>query len=203
MKRFYNNTLGANTLKTTVMGAGIGGMMGTMGYKEDKDDGSFGRSRLGGMATGMLAGAGAGLATGLAFKPIKGVPKAPKPQAPNPVPDKVAEYMDVIYGEAMEKKAANPITTIARGATDAYEDFKKLDEVTRVAIGSSIGGTIGVLTGLQQQKGKNDKKFLAKAKDVGKAGFEGALMGAAVTGMIGYKPGDIKRDIQEIFKQGR
>jgi hypothetical protein len=204
LKRFYNNTLGANTLKTTVMGAGIGGAAGAMSYKEDQDDGSFGKSRLGAMATGALAGGGAGLAAGMAFKPIKGVPPAPVGSSSAPVgpsTEKIGQFRDLVLDVAMEKKAASIPKTVARGAVNAVSDFKKLDEVYRVAIGSGIGGTIGVISKLQSQKGK-DLTTSEKLKTIAKAGFDGAMIGGAVGGLVGFKPGQFKKDMSNFLTEG-
>jgi hypothetical protein len=171
LTKAYNSFAG-KPIKNAVVGAGIGGMMTAGKYKPEEDDGTFAKSRFGSLASGMIGGAGAGAATGLALKPIK-----------------VASYREMIEQSAMEKMAAaNPLAVAGQGVYDAVRDFTKLDEVTRMAIGAGLGSTINVIRAIKEEKSKEDITKKDKLLAIGKAGLEGAAVGSFLGSIAGPKP---------------
>jgi hypothetical protein len=207
-RKFYNKTLGGGVVKNTIAGAGIGATVGAIKHDPEKEDGSFSKSKFGSLASGALAGAGSGLESGLLFKkvPLKTVDtaatNATKAVNNSNMVDEViedslkrsAEYKELVFDVAMEKKATSIGSTVMNGVADAIGDFKKLDEVYRVIIGSGIGGTIGTLLALNNEKNR-ELNTKDKIKTIGKAGMEGALIGATISGTVGFKPGQLKKEM--------
>lgn len=170
LTKTYNSVAG-KPIKNAIVGAGLGGAIGTTKYNEANDDGTFGKSRFGGLAAGMAAGAGAGMAAGIGLRPIK-----------------TASCKDFLNEMYMSKVASNPLAVAGRGIVDAVDDYRKLDETTRMAIGAGLGSTINIIKVLKEQKGKTDLTTKDKISIVGKAGLEGAAVGSffgSITGVPG------------------
>ena len=191
--KVYNSFAG-KPIKNALIGTGIGAAIGGTKYNPEKEDGSFEHSRFGAMAGGAITGAGIGTAVGLGFK--KYTPKvtsgaiegAVENSAKGALNDAVkettaSEILDLLV---MEKEAGF-LQTAGRGMVDAWSDLKKVDETTRMAIGASIGATVGAVNALKNQRGKEDMSKKDKWKNLGKATLEGASIGSFVGSAINYK----------------